>query len=217
MSLPDQVTSWLRAMVSVRRVEEYLAEDDVPNWVSSLTRATPDPPETGAVSLRDAVFAWPIATPKSAKKPASQPVEGSTNGSGSGAATPRRFTLGPCTLVLPKGQLTLVCGATGSGKTAFLTALLGGKPKSRGLRLGRAHERGRQKSTAFLAPSPSTRLRLRTLPSMPGSKPTRSGTTSPFRRRSMTTDTTPCWMPAPCVRTLQCWTTVTSLRLASGA
>jgi ABC-type cobalamin/Fe3+-siderophores transport system ATPase subunit len=37
------------------------------------------------------------------------------------------FELGPLDITFPKGKLTLVSGATGSGKSALLAALLGGQ------------------------------------------------------------------------------------------
>ena len=39
----------------------------------------------------------------------------------------RHFELGPLDLDFPLGQVSLVTGATGSGKSALLAALLGGK------------------------------------------------------------------------------------------
>lgn len=46
-----------------------------------------------------------------------------------------RFVLGPLDIEFPSGQLTLVTGNTGSGKTALLASLLGGKCLSEDLDL----------------------------------------------------------------------------------
>ena len=46
--------------------------------------------------------------------------------SGTTAAPSTRFRLGPLDVVFPAGKLTIVSGATGSGKSALLAALLGG-------------------------------------------------------------------------------------------
>lgn len=94
------------AYVSMQRIEQFLKEPEVPDWACSL-KSTGQPPaqEDGEVGFENATFEWDIA-PKS--------------------DTPSRFTLGPMDIRFPKGKMTLVSGATGSGKSALLAALLGG-------------------------------------------------------------------------------------------
>lgn len=117
--LPAQITEWLRAMISVRRIERFLAEEDVPDWVCTLTRR-PSTMNVGEVRLEEAVFAWPSVDVAAKSKRTSAPEE--PNGHEEGP----RFVLGPIDATLPRGKLTLVCGATGCGKTSFLTSILGG-------------------------------------------------------------------------------------------
>jgi ABC-type siderophore export system fused ATPase/permease subunit len=94
------------AYVSMQRIEGFLNESEVPKWASSLM-ASYDDRRTGEIGFVAATFQWP-ALPK--LRP-----------------TPSRFELGPLDIIVPKGKLTLVSGATGSGKSALLAALLGGQ------------------------------------------------------------------------------------------
>ncbi|WAQ92564.1 hypothetical protein PtA15_17A45 [Puccinia triticina] len=108
--LPNQITAWLRALVSVRRIEKFLAEEDVPAWVTSLSRVEADEEgqqpvsEPGSIRFDQASFTWPQS--EESKKTES-------------------FVLGPVTLDLPVGKLCIVTGPTGSGKSSFLCAILG--------------------------------------------------------------------------------------------
>lgn len=90
----------------MQRIEEFLNESEVPKWASSLT-ASYDDRRAGEVGFAAATFQWP-SLPRLPQ-----------------TATP--FELGPLDIIFPKGKLTLIGGATGSGKSAFLAALLGGE------------------------------------------------------------------------------------------
>jgi ABC-type multidrug transport system fused ATPase/permease subunit len=97
--LPGEIFALLHAYVSMQRIQKFLAEDEVPNWATSLQKH--DPAEhAGVTGFTHATFAWDTTS----------------------AA---RFTLGPLNLAFPHGKLSLVCGATSSGKTALLNSLLG--------------------------------------------------------------------------------------------
>jgi ABC-type siderophore export system fused ATPase/permease subunit len=98
-----------KAYVSMQRIQDFLNEDDVPDWASTLTASTLASSD-GEVGFRTATFAWQVV-PNSAPSPA-------------------RFRLGPLDITFPRGKLTLICGATGSGKSALLAALLGGQSVS---------------------------------------------------------------------------------------
>lgn len=92
----------------MQRIDEFLKELEVEDWASSLKSNAIAPSQNsdgGKIGFADGVFEWDAS-----------PRDG-----------PARFTLGPLNVVLPSGKLTLVSGATGSGKSALLCALLGGR------------------------------------------------------------------------------------------
>ena len=93
----------------MQRIQEFLKEDEVPDWASTFSTSVPisSHPVGDEVGFSNASFEW---------------EDSSTN-----ATSPARFKLGPLDVVFPTGKLTIVSGATGSGKSALLAALLGGK------------------------------------------------------------------------------------------
>ncbi|KAK2461428.1 hypothetical protein APHAL10511_005891 [Amanita phalloides] len=102
MALPAQVFAFLYAYVSMKRIASFLVEAEVPDWASTLT-APAIPAEPDRMGFSQASFDW------------------EKNDSDSTS----RFGLGPLDITFPRGKLTLVSGATGSGKSAMLAALLG--------------------------------------------------------------------------------------------
>lgn len=117
------------AYVSMQRIETFLKEDEVPDWATSLKRKTTDwkplPPlpstlsqhsqpargkgkgkDDTMVGFEKGIFTWSTATRGHPHTP---------------------FKLGPLNLNFPAGELSLVSGGTGSGKTALLLSLLGGR------------------------------------------------------------------------------------------
>jgi ABC-type transport system involved in cytochrome bd biosynthesis fused ATPase/permease subunit len=93
----------------MQRIQDFLKEDEVPDWASTLSTPMPNPWHVmdDKVGFSEASFEW-------------QDLSSNT------AASPTRFQLGPLDVVFPTGKLTIVSGATGSGKSALLAALLGG-------------------------------------------------------------------------------------------
>ena len=92
----------------MQRIEDFLKETEVPLWACSLGRdISNEASQQGTeVGFREAIFEW--------------------DGKRDDSESPSRFRLGPLDLVFPEGRLTIVSGATGSGKSALLGALLGG-------------------------------------------------------------------------------------------
>lgn len=104
------------AYVSMQRIEEFLKEDEVPDWASTLSGTSVEPiikrDEEVDIGFSDASFEWKQASTSD--------------------AVPSRFNLGLLNTKFPAGKLTIVSGATGSGKSALLVALLGGRSQSEG-------------------------------------------------------------------------------------
>ncbi|KIK70611.1 hypothetical protein GYMLUDRAFT_89627 [Collybiopsis luxurians FD-317 M1] len=103
-ALPGQFFAMLHAYVSMQRIEHYLEEEEVPEWVSTFS-TSPRPVSDGKIGFAHATFEWP-ALPKS-------------------APSDETFKLGPLDFLFPAGKISLVSGATGSGKSALLCAILG--------------------------------------------------------------------------------------------
>jgi ABC-type siderophore export system fused ATPase/permease subunit len=96
------------AYISMQRINAFFAEEEVSTWASSLTAsAFPRDPTPKRVGFSNATFEWHASRPN---LPDSL----------------LHFRLGPLDLDFPLGKLSLVTGATGSGKSALLVALLGG-------------------------------------------------------------------------------------------
>jgi hypothetical protein len=113
----------------MQRIETFLKEDEVPDWATSLKRKPTDrkplpplpstssrPSQLGRgkgkgkddetmVGFENGIFTWNVITRGRLHTP---------------------FKLGPLNLNFPTGELSLISGATGSGKTALLLSLLGG-------------------------------------------------------------------------------------------
>lgn len=107
-ALPETLIGMLQSMVSLRRIEKYLNGAEV----------KPVPPLDGRphpISLQSATVTWPQDRTRGAS---SAP---------SAASTPKnKFILIDLTLDFPLGELSLICGKLGSGKTLLLL----GKPIS---------------------------------------------------------------------------------------
>lgn len=110
----------------MQRIEAFLKEAEVPEWATSMKRKSaegkplpalpstssqPAQPNRGKgkdmlIGFENGIFAWSTIQGESQHTP---------------------FKLGPLNLDFPTGELSLISGATGSGKTALLLSLLGGR------------------------------------------------------------------------------------------
>lgn len=94
----------------MQRIEAFLQEEEVDDWACSLSapvepRHFDDDNNFAPMGFSNAVFRWPgVPSSDSSSK----------------------FELGPLDVKIVPGVLTIISGATASGKSAFLAALLGG-------------------------------------------------------------------------------------------
>ncbi|KAL7422691.1 hypothetical protein Q5752_001982 [Cryptotrichosporon argae] len=153
-SIPSCIVMILQAHVSVKRIEDFFNEDEVPDWVSSLKRPADEPAlKTTRIGFENATLRWNagkqedksaagVPTKKSGllskiklslrKKPVELPTDGSSEGTTAHDASasddesePEIFSLSRLNVDFPVGKLSVVTGPTGAGKTACLIALLG--------------------------------------------------------------------------------------------
>jgi ABC-type multidrug transport system fused ATPase/permease subunit len=97
----------LQSFISLRRIEKYLHSAEV-SAVPSLSE------QSQVVAFQSATVAWP------------QERRGGSSQVSSEASTPRhKFVLLDLSLNFPIGELSLICGKLGSGKTLLLLSLLG--------------------------------------------------------------------------------------------
>ncbi|KAF9531155.1 multidrug resistance-associated ABC transporter [Crepidotus variabilis] len=104
--LPETFINMLQTFVSLRRIEKYLNGAEV----------APVPPlseQSRTVAFQSCTATWPQDRLSSSR-------------ASSAASTPRKkFVLMDLSLNFPQGELSLICGKLGSGKTLLLLALLG--------------------------------------------------------------------------------------------
>ena len=102
-ALPETFINLLQVHVSLKRIGKYL----------QLTEVTPIPPlssapKSNAIVIQSATITWPR----------DRSMDSST------ASTPRnKFILVDLALKFPEGELSLVCGKLGSGKTLLLLGM----------------------------------------------------------------------------------------------
>ncbi|CAE6413166.1 unnamed protein product [Rhizoctonia solani] len=90
MTALPMIANWfVMCMVAVKRIEKYLSEEEVPDYVSSLMRAAPSPHETidTRIGCTGATFRWPDAPIDDADKKKTKPGFFSKIGSAWGALT----------------------------------------------------------------------------------------------------------------------------------
>ncbi|KAJ7598811.1 multidrug resistance-associated ABC transporter [Mycena floridula] len=105
-ALPETFINMLQSFVSMRRIEKYLLGREV-------APVAPIRHQSQTIGFQSCTVTWP------------QDRLQSSNTS-SAASTPRhKFVLTDLSFKFPLGELSLVCGKLGSGKTLLLLALLG--------------------------------------------------------------------------------------------
>ena len=106
---------------SFERVADFLAEEEVDDDISSLKRGDVEQTtESNLLGLEHAFFRWNSSDGQTG-------TDGSTPNADSGSIPLGQvhFELHDINIIFPSGRLSIVTGATASGKTALLMALLG--------------------------------------------------------------------------------------------
>ncbi|KAI8343122.1 P-loop containing nucleoside triphosphate hydrolase protein [Chlamydoabsidia padenii] len=114
--LPEVMIEAYQAIISVRRIDKYLNEAEV------TTPPKLDLNNPIELSFKNATVGFKLPSKSSVTEP-------TTTDSDDGTATPSdesdSFVLKDLNLEFPNNELSLVCGATGSGKTLLMLSLLG--------------------------------------------------------------------------------------------
>ncbi|GAA5944109.1 uncharacterized protein JCM15063_005316 [Sporobolomyces koalae] len=130
--IPEVLVNALQCLVSLRRIEKYLGEPEVetPTSTDGLDTVLTETPviEQVDVSFKDATVTWPRNEAGDSTVPEGQVGASNGNGTTSRPASvlaPKSFELQDINIEFPTGELSLICGRLGSGKTLMLLALLG--------------------------------------------------------------------------------------------
>ncbi|KAF9484310.1 multidrug resistance-associated ABC transporter [Pholiota conissans] len=105
-ALPETFINMLQSFVSMRRIEKYLNSAEV-NSVPPLNQ------QSKIVAFQSCTATWPQDRAHSSCATSAAPTPKS------------KFCLVDLSLKFPQGQLSLICGKLGSGKTLMLLTLLG--------------------------------------------------------------------------------------------
>ncbi|KAJ7916824.1 multidrug resistance-associated ABC transporter [Mycena leptocephala] len=109
-AIPETYINLLQSIVSLRRIEKYL-------HTAEVKPVLPIGKQSQELAFQSCTVTWPQDR---------SPSSASTSAAPSTASTPRyKFILVDLTLKFPPGELSLICGKLGSGKTLLLLALLG--------------------------------------------------------------------------------------------
>ncbi|GAA6034025.1 hypothetical protein JCM8097_000654 [Rhodosporidiobolus ruineniae] len=121
--LPTSIVNVLQTWVSIQRLEKFFGEEEVEPWVSALRiEGTSSSASSGSgVGIEGGTFVYG----EKADLPAIEAAAAAAaERAGEEGAEPQ-FRLEDITVDFPEGKLSLVCGATGSGKSSLFLALLG--------------------------------------------------------------------------------------------
>ncbi|KAF2725292.1 putative multidrug resistance protein [Polychaeton citri CBS 116435] len=116
--LAETISFVLRGRVSLGRIDTFLRERETSKYVQLKTASNP----LNEIGFVDATLAWPAAFASSI--PGNDDTEGSNLLSEQPTA-PSSFRLQGLQLHFKQQGLNIVCGASGSGKSSLLLALLG--------------------------------------------------------------------------------------------
>lgn len=110
--LPEVFIEWLQALISIRRIQTYLDEDEIepPSAEDEMGQLASDAHRVVRIGFNNATVGWTAQEYKD--------DEQDTNNKSS-------FILKDLNFDFPNNELSLICGSTGSGKTLMMLSLLG--------------------------------------------------------------------------------------------
>ncbi|KAG2008510.1 ATP-binding cassette transporter [Coprinopsis cinerea AmutBmut pab1-1] len=111
-ALPETFVNLLQCLVSLRRIEKYMSGAEVSPVLPLEEQGT-------KIAFQSCTVTWPQGR--------SQSQDGSNASTASSTPTTpsKKFVLVDLTLDFPRGELSLICGKLGSGKSLLLLSLLG--------------------------------------------------------------------------------------------
>ncbi|KAF5371802.1 hypothetical protein D9758_003453 [Tetrapyrgos nigripes] len=108
-ALPETFINTLQSFVSLRRIEKFLNS-------AEIAPVVPIEQQSQTIAFQSCTLTWPQDRAESSNQTSAAPS----------ISTPRqKFVLVDLKLDFPTGELSLICGKLGSGKTLMLLALLG--------------------------------------------------------------------------------------------
>lgn len=113
-SAPEILVNAIQCLVSLRRIEKYLATPDVALIVEGES-ATAVEEESQAPAFHSATVTWPSVSEDGLSTPAP-----SASGTSTPAGVPQTFELQDVDVAFPFEKMSLICGSLGSGKTLML-------------------------------------------------------------------------------------------------
>ncbi|BGP16287.1 hypothetical protein JCM10213_008267 [Rhodosporidiobolus nylandii] len=125
--LPMSFVSLTQTWVSIQRLEQFFGEPEVEPWVSALraeSEVAVQESEQG-VGIEDGTFAYGEDAKAEKAAPAAAADAAAQESETPAAPEEPKFELKDINVSFPVGKLSLVCGATGSGKSSLFLALLG--------------------------------------------------------------------------------------------
>ncbi|CAO3645419.1 unnamed protein product [Cunninghamella blakesleeana] len=105
-NIPENIIEFIRASVSLRRIEAYLQQEDIqePNESDTIHN------QSEIIGFENATIEWISIH--------------SSDSQSSSSSSSSDFSLRNINAIFPKNKLSLICGPTGSGKTLMLLGLL---------------------------------------------------------------------------------------------
>ncbi|KAI7904063.1 P-loop containing nucleoside triphosphate hydrolase protein [Cokeromyces recurvatus] len=115
--LPEVFIEWLQALISIRRIDAYLNEDEVEPVTNQYEENHLDNSNANAITIgfEHATVGWSQQA-YTDNENRDVTADGSNNG---------QFILKDLNFTFPNNELSLISGSTGSGKTLMMLSLLG--------------------------------------------------------------------------------------------